>query len=142
MSAVTGSFVTLGLFVNNSVSLVSEDYYKEGKGINVDLSRIHVAKGFKLQANVLSTDNGLIVNLDKGELPLYPALTVTFTHRTLPGKDFVRTVSSDANGNYRINLPKPLDGPWFLKLEPHNKEWTIQGKVSFPTSSTPTVLLD
>lgn len=141
MCAVVGSFVTLGLFTKNSVDLVSEDYYKEGKGINVDLTKIHVAKGFQLKASVVTTDQGILFALDKGKLPLYPALKATFTHRTLPDRDFERTISSDANGQYRLNLDTPLQGPWFIKLEPHNKEWLIQGKVSFPTQ-TPTVLLD
>ncbi|WP_086980920.1 FixH family protein [Vibrio aphrogenes] len=141
MCAVIGSFVTLGVFTKNSVDLVSEDYYKQGKGINVDLSKIHVAKGFKLQASVVSTPQGINVSLDKGKLSLYPALTITFTHRTLPDRDFARTLSSDANGNYRFNLPQPIQGPWFVKVEPHNKEWLIQGRVTFPTH-TPTVLLD
>ncbi|MFV0574722.1 MAG: FixH family protein [Vibrio sp.] len=141
MCAVVGSFVTLGIFTKNSIDLVSEDYYKEGKGINVDLTRIHVAKGFKLNATVASSEQGVVIHLDKGKLDLYPALSVSFTHRTLPDRDFTQTVSSDANGNYRIRLDSELQGPWFIKLEPHNKEWQIQGKVSFPTT-TPTVLLD
>ncbi|MFH0258520.1 FixH family protein [Vibrio rumoiensis] len=141
MCAVVGSFVTLGLFTKNSVDLVSENYYQEGKGINVDLTKIHVAKGFKLNASVVSTPEGITFKLDKGKLPLYPALKVKFTHRTLPDRDFEKTLSSDANGNYRLNLDTPLQGPWFIKLEPHNQEWIIQGKVTFPTK-TPTVLLD
>ena len=141
MCAVTGSFVTLGLFTKNSVELGCEHYYKEGKGINVDLTRIHVAKGFKLNASVVSTPKGVSFKLDKGKLELYPALKVSFTHRTLPDRDFERTLSSDANGNYRLRLDTPLQGPWFIKLEPHNKEWIIQGKVAFP-SKAPTVLLD
>ena len=141
MCAVTGSFITLGIFAQNSVNLVSEDYYKEGKGINVDLTKIHVAKGFQLKATVVSTSTGLLFHLDKGKLPIYPALQVSFTHRSLPDRDFERTISSDANGNYRITLDAPLNGPWFIKFEPHNKEWMIQGKVGFPTD-TPTILLD
>ncbi|WP_105901529.1 FixH family protein [Vibrio gangliei] len=141
MCAVVGSFVTLGIFTKNSVDLVSEDYYKEGKGINVDLTKIHVAKGFQLKASVISTTQGISFSFDKGKLPIYPALKATFTHRTLPDRDFERTITSDANGQYRLNLDTPLQGPWFIKLEPHNKEWLIQGKVTFPTQ-TATVLLD
>lgn len=141
LCAVVGSFVTLGVFSHNSVDLVSENYYKEGKGINVDLTKIHVAKGFKLNATVMSTPKGLVFKLDKGTLPLYPALKVTFTHRTLPDRDFESTITSDVTGNYRLNLETQLQGPWFIKLEPHNKEWLIQGKVAFPTTA-PITLLD
>ncbi|MBD1575605.1 MULTISPECIES: FixH family protein [Vibrio] len=141
MCAVIGSFVTLGIFTKNSVDLVSENYYKEGKGINVDLSKIHVAKAFKLEASVKSTATGVEFNFKKGNLDLYPALNVSFTHRTLPDRDFVRTITSDAKGHYRLNLTDPIQGPWFIKLEPYDKEWLIQGKVTFPSES-PTVLLN
>ena len=53
-SVVIGSFVTLGLFSKNAVSLVAEDYYKKGKGINIDLSKINAAKELDLGAMVLS----------------------------------------------------------------------------------------
>lgn len=141
LSAVVGSFVTLGLFVKNSVNLVSEDYYKEGKGINVDLTKIHAAKAFKLKASVISTAAGIEVTLDRGSLTFYPALNVSFTHRTLPDRDFEQTITSDANGRYRISLSSPIQGPWFVKLQPHDSEWLIQGKVTFPSES-PTVLLN
>ncbi|SON48630.1 FixH family protein [Vibrio tapetis] len=139
-SVVIGSFVTLGLFSKNAVSLVAEDYYKKGKGINIDLSKINAAKELELGAMVLSKQNSVIVQFDKGELTHFPALIVYFTHRTLPDRDFQKTLSADGQGNYQFSLPNKISGPWFIELEPHNQQWLIQGKVEFPSES-PTALM-
>jgi hypothetical protein len=138
---VIASFTTLAIFSKNSVSLVAEDYYKKGKAINRDLSRVNAANGLKLSATVQSDSTDIVIRFDKGELSLYPALRVLFTHRTLADRDFEVMLTSDASGVYRYNAPEALSGPWFIQLEPHTKEWLIQGKVSFPSSS-PTALFN
>jgi len=135
LCAVIGSFTTLAIFSKNSVSLVAKDYYKKGKGINIDLSRIKQAEKLGLSASVLSDSDHVSVQFNKGKLKFYPALTVTFTHRTLADRDFQKVVSSDANGNYLIFLDSELNGPWFVEIEPHTKMWLLQGKVSFPAKN-------
>jgi len=140
-SVVVGSFVTLGIFSSNSVSLVAEDYYKKGKAINIDLTKINIAKELKLKALVISKQNRIVIEFDKGELQHYPALVTYFTHRTLPNRDFKQVVTADAKGHYQFDLPNEISGPWFIELEPHDKAWLIQGKVTFPSES-PTALMN
>ncbi|WP_070971559.1 FixH family protein [Vibrio sonorensis] len=141
LTVVVWTVITVIVFANNSVSLVTEDYYKKGKGINIDLSKINVGKELALGATIYSDGNSIVVELDKGKLEHYPALNVMFAHRTLPDRDFSRLLTSDANGNYRFTLEQELQGPWFVELTPHNSEWLIQGRVTFPSSS-PTKLTD
>ena len=134
-TVVVASFVTLGIFSKNSVSLVAEDYYKKGKGINVDISRVNVTKELGLKASVHSEGNAVVIEFDKGQLEHYPAITAMFAHRTLPDHDFTKLVTSDARGVYRFTLDDALQGPWFVELTPHDEEWLIQGRIEFPTSA-------
>lgn len=134
-TVVVASFVTLGIFSKNSVSLVAEDYYKKGKGINIDISKQNAARDLSLSANVSTSSNRIVIDFDKGELEHFPALVVTFSHRTLADRDFSLTLSANALGQYAINLDNEIEGPWFVEVEPHNKEWLIQGKVTFPSQS-------
>ncbi|MCG7496339.1 FixH family protein [Vibrio sp. Of7-15] len=134
MSAVIAGFTTLTLFTKNQVSLVAEDYYKKGKGINIDLSRLKAAKELGLEASIHSEGSNLLLSFTKGKLETYPSLRVLFTHRTLADKDFSQMLTADANGNYRLSLDKSLDGPWFVELESFDKQWMLQGRVNFPTS--------
>ena len=136
LTVVVGTIVTVVVFANNSVSLVAEDYYKKGKGINIDISKMNVARDLGLNATVSSDDNTVVIAFNKGELPHFPALTATFTHRTLPDRDFTKLLTADAKGNYRLTPEDSIQGPWFVELEPHNKEWMIQGRVEFPAQPT------
>ncbi|MGR5233338.1 FixH family protein [Vibrio rotiferianus] len=139
LTVVVWTVVTVVVFANNSVSLVAEDYYKKGKGINIDISKMNVAHDLGLNATVSSDKNTVVIAFNKGELPHFPALTATFTHRTLPDRDFTKLLTADAKGNYRLTPEDSIQGPWFVELEPHNKEWMIQGRVEFPAQ--PTILM-
>ena len=136
LTVVVWTVVTVVVFANNSVSLVAEDYYKKGKGINIDISKMNVARDLGLNATISSDNNTVVISFNKGELPHFPALTATFTHRTLPDRDFTKLLTADAKGNYRLTTENSIQGPWFVELEPHNKEWMIQGRVEFPAQPT------
>lgn len=133
---ISWTVVTVVIFSNNSVSLVAEDYYKKGKGINIDISKMNVARDLNLNAHISSDNNTVVIHFEKGELAHYPAMTATFTHRTLPDRDFSKLITSDASGNYRLTPAEDIQGPWFIELQPHDKEWMIQGKVEFPAADT------
>ncbi|MBE4586424.1 hypothetical protein BOO29_15955 [Vibrio navarrensis] len=136
LTVVTWTIATVIVFSKNSVSLVAEDYYKKGKGINVDISKIKVAKDLGLNATIASDDTGVTIVFDKGSLAHFPALTVTFTHRTLPDRDFTKLLTADAKGVYRLVPDNHIEGPWFVELQPHDQKWLIQGRVTFPSPST------
>lgn len=123
------------ILTNQSVHLVTEDYYKKGKGINVDISRVSTAKELGLSAAVSSEGNTIVVQFEKGQFDHYPAITAMFAHRTLPDRDFTQLITSDARGYYRLTLENELQGPWFIELTPHDEKWLIQGRVEFPTMS-------
>ncbi|PSW06250.1 FixH family protein [Photobacterium lipolyticum] len=133
-TSVIYSLTAVYIFSQNQVDLVAENYYKEGKAINVDLSRLRVSDALKLKASVNVDENSIVLNFDKGDLATYPNLRVTFTHRTLANNDFTQMVSADLKGTYRFNAPEPLLGPWFVELEPFDGDWMLQGRVNLPTS--------
>ncbi|MBA5763474.1 FixH family protein [Vibrio sp. 404] len=141
LTVVVAAFITLSISIENSPSLVTEDYYKKGKGINIDISKVNAANELKLKASVISDGADIIIQFDKGNMPHFPALSAMFAHRTLADQDFSQLITSDALGNYRIKLENSIEGPWFIELTPHDKSWLIQGRVNFPSESA-TVLMD
>ncbi|MGF1765403.1 FixH family protein [Aliivibrio kagoshimensis] len=134
LAAVIGSFTTLAIFTKNQVSLVAEDYYKKGKGINVDLSRLKVADELELNASIVSDDKMVIIRFNKGQLQSYPSLKVTMTHRTLADKDFSQMVTADGKGLYRMQFSDAISGPWFVEVGPHDNQWMLQGRINFPST--------
>lgn len=135
IGVIVASFSTLYIFTQNSVSLVTEDYYKEGKAINLDLTKIKVAKELGLAADIRSQNTSVEIKLNKGKLKQYPALMVNFAHRTLANQDFSQTLSADAQGVYRFQSEHSIQGPWHIKIQPHDNAWLIQGKISFPSQT-------
>lgn len=136
LTVVVWTVITVTVFTQNSVHLVTEDYYKKGKGINIDISKVNVAKELGLSAKVDSDAKSISIQLDKGELTHYPAIKAMFVHRTLPDRDFTELLTADAKGVYRVTPSQEIQGPWFIELTPHNEEWLIQGRVTFPTETT------
>ncbi|MGR5064912.1 FixH family protein [Photobacterium sp. DNB22_13_2] len=133
-TSIVYSLTAVYIFSQNKVDLVAEDYYKKGKAINLDLSRLRVADALNLKAKLAVNDNDINVFFNKGDLANYPNLRVTFTHRTLANKDFTQMVSADLSGTYRFESSQVLDGPWFVELEPFDGDWMLQGRVNLPTS--------
>ncbi|CAH6892456.1 conserved hypothetical protein [Vibrio chagasii] len=138
-TVVIWTIMTVIVFTQNSVDLVTEDYYKKGKGINVDISKVNIAKELGLSASLNEKGNSVIITLDKGKLDHFPAISAMFVHRTLPDRDFTQLLTADARGNYTMTLDHHLVGPWFIELTPHDEQWLVQGRMNFPIE-TPTQL--
>ncbi|CAH6930359.1 conserved hypothetical protein [Vibrio chagasii] len=138
-TVVIWTIMTVIVFTQNSVDLVTEDYYKKGKGINVDISKVNIAKELGLSASLNEKGNSVIITLDKGKLGHFPAISAMFVHRTLPDRDFTQLLTADARGNYTMTLDHHLEGPWFIELTPHDEQWLVQGRMNFPIE-TPTQL--
>ncbi|CAM4154256.1 FixH family protein [Vibrio neonatus] len=141
LTTIFGTLLRVYILSQHTVSLVSEDYYKKGKGINVDLSKVSVAQDLKLSAMIYSDGQDIVIELSKGQLTHFPALNIEFSHRTLADRDFDYLATANPSGTYKVHLKEPLQGPWFIELQPHDKQWLIQGRMSFP-SSTPTPLMN
>lgn len=131
-TVVVWTIITVIIFSKNSVDLVTEDYYKKGKGINIDLSKVNKAKELGLSAQIDQNGEQMVIRLAQGELSHFPAIKVMYAHRTLPDQDFEMLVTADAQGIYRFTPPASISGPWFVEVTPHDDQWLIQGRVFFP----------
>ncbi|QIA63348.1 hypothetical protein GT360_07370 [Vibrio astriarenae] len=131
-TVVVWTIITVIIFSQNSVDLVTEDYYKKGKGINIDLSKVNKAKELGLSALIDQKEQQMVLTLKQGSLSHFPALKVMYAHRTLPDQDFEMLVTADAQGIYRFTPEADISGPWFVEVTPHDEAWLIQGRVSFP----------
>lgn len=140
LTVVIWTLITVVIFQRHSVVLVTENYVKEGKAIQVDLSQTRQAKQLKLSAEISQHQLLTQIWLNKGKLGNYPPLTFYFAHSTLAEKDFVKTLTADAKGYYRFHNESPLVGRWFVKMFPVDAAWMLQGQVDF--SQGKLVLLD
>jgi len=129
LCAVIASLTTLKIALDNSDSLVAEDYYKKGKAINMDLRKIKYAQQIGIKFLVKVGDKEVQITQHGG--PQYrAALNVRFYHPTMADKDFNLHATADANYIYHIPLTDAISGPWEVRLEGFDAKWRIQQRIN------------
>jgi hypothetical protein len=135
LTSMVLSFTMMHLAFTNEDSMVVDDYYKEGKGINVKLQAIERAKALNIAAKMRVTQQNVEVTFVSGQPNDGEALILDFYHATQEQKDFSVNLFKDANGIYRAPIETDINGKWQLSLHPFNARWKIQRKVSLPQNS-------
>ncbi|MCL1077263.1 cytochrome C oxidase Cbb3 [Parashewanella spongiae] len=122
---IIASVITFKIALDNADSLVADDYYKKGKGINQDIHKIQKARSLGLQFSINVLDDEVLIKQHGGK-PYNAALNVEFYHPTIQQKDFAALASADGNHTYHITLKEPLEGEWEIRVENFNKSWRLQ----------------
>lgn len=130
--SVVLSLTMLTLAINTEDSPVVDDYYKQGKAINLDLAKQENAHtlGIKTQLNI--NDNQVALSFLQGGPGSGEALELAFYHATIKDQDFVLLLTRDAVGNYRAQHSLAIKGRWNLVLQPLDKSWKIQHPLTLP----------
>jgi hypothetical protein len=89
-AAVVGSIATAIIASKDGVNLVAEDYYKQGKEINQDLSKFDRAEALGIRIALNVSDKELTLNPLSGDFPLGQALHLSLFHPTLAGLSSIR----------------------------------------------------
>lgn len=133
LCAVVASVTTLFIAIDNKPDMVVEDYYKKGKAINVDITRLENAFRLALKFDLNVDENKIKLVQTFGETQS-AALKLKFIHRTLKINDFDLLLTANSAGEYEYTLDKPLSGKWTIQLESFDANWRIQTVDKFPTS--------
>ena len=146
-SVVVASIITIVIAVQGADSLVSDDYYKQGKLINQDLTKIEYAKKIGLSGGLSVKDNALLLNVNAKEqgIKMPPVVKMFFIHPTSADKDLsitlieiaqknpdesARNLSAYYTSQKNTELIKSLSkGAWYVRLQPLDKNWQLNGKI-------------
>ena len=132
LTSMVLSFTMIHFAYNTDDSLVIDEYYKEGKGINMQLTKIQEARVLGIETKMAVTNEAVELTFVSGLPASGEALSLVFQHATLETKDFSLMLLRDANGIYRATLEHPADGKWKVSLQPLNEQWRVQNTVSLP----------
>lgn len=126
LSVVIASFITVYIAVSGQSDMVVDDYYKKGKGINLELSRYQAAADKNLSFTMHVTDTAMnIVSHNKSVTD--PQLKLRFIHATLAGKDFSVKVVKIGEDTYQVAIPKQFHpSKWTIFLEDLNSSWRVR----------------
>ncbi len=114
------------LAVSTENSLVVDDYYKEGRVINVRLDKVEAARQLGLKTQLAISDGSVVLTFEEGAPESGEALSLNFYHTTLAAKDFSILLSRDANGVYRGSFENDIKSKWKISLMPLDQTWKIQ----------------
>ncbi len=119
-TVVVAGVFTAWIAYTTSDGLVTEDYYKQGLGVNRVLAREADAARRGIVAHVaLGEDRHRIVVQLSGAAPA--ELRVRFSHATRPGHDLSLRLAPTGEGRYEAAVPKAFPpGHWQVQIEDSN----------------------
>ncbi|PCI61042.1 MAG: hypothetical protein COB35_07450 [Gammaproteobacteria bacterium] len=139
--AVVASITTYFIANYEPDSLVVGDYYKKGKAINFEISKIKLAQKLGMQFALKSTDNELVIR-PTGIDRKFPFIKVNFYHPTLAKRDFELTLTADANGDFRHHFDKKITGKWRVTLSSFKNDWRIENVIYLPQTEFISIIPD
>ncbi|MDF0605099.1 FixH family protein [Neisseriaceae bacterium TC5R-5] len=110
--------------------MVTDDYYKQGKAINMELRRDQAAAEMGLSAQVLIAQNGRSIRvLTASKVVLPESIELHFSHPSQDDFDLQVTLQRSGNHLYQGVLPTmlALADHWYLQLADKSKKWRLQG---------------
>lgn len=129
------SLTMVTLAINTKDSMVIDDYYKEGRSINLQLAKYQEAKAQNIQTKLNVAGQRVSLTFSSGLPSSGEALELKFHHATLIDNDFAMLLTRDAAGVYRGVMEKPINGNWKISLLPLDQRWKILNNVTFPLAT-------
>jgi len=133
-SAVVAGITTLIIANTDPDDLVAGDYYKKGKAINMELSKVKKAQKLGMRFALKLSDRELVVK-PTGIEKVFPLLNVNFYHVTQKERDFYLALTPDGNGYFRHQFDEEITGKWKLTIAPFENHWKIDARVTLPQST-------
>ncbi|MDQ9170511.1 FixH family protein [Oxalobacteraceae bacterium R-40] len=113
-------------------ALVVDDYYKQGKAINMDLRRDRVAADMRLEMDMSYDAAKGVVNGSLSGLQNNEAILLSLVHSTQPEKDIKLRVQPDAQGRFSATVPMLDIARWQVLVENEQRDWRLLGSWNWP----------
>jgi len=138
---VIAGVITFIIAANTSDSLVTDDYYKEGKAINSNIEKLIHAKDLGVIANISFEQQANLLSLSlTSNTSLPKTLELFLSHPTQKTKDISIVLSNLTGGDYVANLEDLEAAFWHITVEDENKTWELKGRWLYPDRKN--ILLD
>lgn len=124
-TVVVACIYTVIIAFNHEDSLVRDNYYKDGLGINRELSAQQVANDLSIaldmHIDVVTGEVMLDYQSESGVLPL--SIRVDFIHPTNADKDFSLELLPGLSQRYQAQLEQSVTGRWYLHFSSEQPQY-------------------
>ncbi len=117
-----------------SPDLVVDDYYAEGKTINMNLEKYREAATRNLNGQLLVAANKAVVEFKNNKLT-DSELILEFVHSTKKSKDFTVTATRSGESIYVAELPVTLEGKWNIVVHDSKVDWKMRTTLMAPVAT-------
>lgn len=114
--------------------LVVDDYYKEGRAINMQLAKYREAALRNLNASILIAGDSAIVRFAENTV-LEGTIHLDFYHPTLAELDFALDAERSGELMYVAKLPVTPTGKWQLVVVDASKDWKLRATIDLPAEN-------
>lgn len=132
-TVVVAGLSTVWIATQNQSSLVVDDYYKQGLGINQTLQEDAVAKQLQLGAELSAdlTTGEILLSLKGDTSAQTETLILEWIHPTNGQRDQSLSLRRGTDGRYRSQLIEPLVGRWYIQLQGEQPQpWRLRAEMS------------
>ena len=137
IASVILSSIMVTVAIVGRYTLVSDNYYKDGMGINQTIEQDNMADHLGLKPTLEIIDGAVIIELvgDKyhPKLQQQAYLTLKVLHPTVGDQDQVIKLLPTASGQFLGDLQTPIEGRRYIDLYAFDESWRIREEVTFPT---------
>ncbi len=124
---VVAGFITLALAIRSADGLVADDYYKQGKAINMTLTRDARARELGYRAQLALSAEGRVALKFEDATPNLKSLKLTLHHPTRAGFDREILLARAVDNCYTAAMP-PIDASrWSMTLSDEANTWRLTG---------------
>jgi hypothetical protein len=124
--------ITMWISFSGADALVVDDYYKQGKAINLDLRRDRMAASLGLSLTLrFDAATGTLRGRVRGASDT-TTMSLSLVHPTLPAKDRRLVAVSDSQGNFSVVLPMLERALWQVQLQDAAHTWRLHGNWAWP----------
>lgn len=121
--------------------LVVDDYYRQGRAIDLTIARSVQAADLGLVADLSIRSSDVTVRLSASDEASLPgSLIVTIAHPTRGGQDQILRLSQRETGVFAGPVAPLSTGRWIIQLEDESRTWRLNGAVNLPTETEKRIL--
>ena len=130
--------ITVSLSMDNS--LVTDDWSKQGRGINMSIARDEKAANLGMEARIDFNKRNVTINLNTVDGPAdFPYLVLNLFHPTLSDQDRTVQFREIAPGRFAGQLHEDIEGRWYYDLRGPANDWRLKGETRLPLEGGITV---